>query len=87
MLYVTDDLPWFESEITNYYWKKNTFGEQIDEPQDRNDHAMNTLKYMLSYLPEPSQIIVPADQLPPDWMYWQEMDRDDYMAAINNRYQ
>jgi hypothetical protein len=42
---------------------------------------------MLSYLPEPSQIIVPADQLPPDWMYWQEMDRDDYMAAINNRYQ
>ena len=87
MLYVTDDLPWFESEITNYYWKKNTFGEQIDEPQDRNDHAMNALKYMLSYLPEPSQIIVPADQLPPDWMYWQEMDRDDYMAAINNRYQ
>jgi hypothetical protein len=87
MLYVVDDLSWFENEITNYYWKKNPFGEQIDEPQEHNDHAMTGMKYMLSYLPEPSQIIVPADQLPPDWMYWQEMDRDDYMAAINNRYQ
>jgi hypothetical protein len=86
MLYVCEDLTWFDNEITNYYWKKNPLGQQIDEPQEHNDHAMNTIKYMLSFLPEPSEIIVPADKLPPDWMFWHEMDPQDYAAAINNRY-
>jgi hypothetical protein len=86
MLYVADDLSWFENEITNYYWKKNPFGEQIDEPQEHNDHAMNTVKYMLSHLPEPSQIIIPSNVLPKEWMFWREMEPEEYRAAINNRY-
>jgi hypothetical protein len=85
MLYVCEDLSWFEQEITNYYWKKNPFGEKIDEPQDHNDHAMNTLKYMLSFLPEPSEIVLPHKLIPPDWMYWQEIEPEEYQQAINSR--
>jgi len=86
MLYVCEELTWFDQEITNYYWKKNPFGDKIDEPQDRNDHAMNALKYMLSFLPEPSEIVLPKDLLPPDWMFWQEMEPEEYRNRINNRY-
>lgn len=87
MLYVCDDLTWFEGEITNYYWKKNPLGEKIDEPQDAHDHAMNTLKYMLSFLPEPSEIVIPTKLLPPEWAYWREVEPEEYAASIANRYQ
>jgi len=87
MLYVCDDLTWYEGEITNYYWKKNPFGEKIDEPQDTNDHAMNTTKYLLSFLPEPADVVIPTKLLPPDWMFWREMEPEEYTASINRRYQ
>lgn len=78
LLYVCDDLEWFDDEISNYYWKKNPLGMQIDEPQDHNDHAMNALKYFLAFSPHPSNIIIPAKALPPGWMFWQERDVDKY---------
>jgi len=87
MIYACDDLSWFETEITNYYWKKNPLGEKIDEPQDKDDHAMNTLKYMLSYLPEASEIVIPSKMLPPEWAFWREMEPEEYNASINRRYQ
>lgn len=72
MLYVVDDLQWFEDEITAYYWKKNPQGENIDEPIDRNDHAMNTVKYMLTKLPDVAKIVIPSEALPPKWKFWHE---------------
>jgi hypothetical protein len=72
MLYVVDDLDFIEDEITSYYWKRNPGGQAIDEPMDDNDHAMNTLKYMLSKLPQPAKVVVPTQLLPPGWMFWQE---------------
>lgn len=86
MIYFAEDLSWFDNEITNYYWKKNPLGERIDEPQDSNDHAMNTLKYMLSYLPQPSEIAVPTKLLPPEWAFWREMEPAEYAASISARY-
>lgn len=74
LLYVCDDLEWFDDEISNYYWKKNPLGMQLDEPQDHNDHAMNALKYFLAFQPHPSKIVIPARILPPGWMRWQEFD-------------
>jgi hypothetical protein len=72
LLYVIEDLEFFEDEVTSYYWKKNPLGNLIDEPQDENDHAMNTLKYMLAHLPHPSKIEVPKSHIKPPWMFWQE---------------
>lgn len=71
-LFVVDDLEFFEDEVTSYYWKKNPLGNLTDEPQDTNDHAMNTVKYMLSHLPLPSKIEVPKTHIKPSWMFWQE---------------
>lgn len=85
MLYIVDDLPWFQDEINSYYWKRNPQGDHYDEPMDRNDHAMDTLKYMLSDLPEPSKIVIPSRLLPPNWMFWQEMEVEDYRVAARAR--
>jgi hypothetical protein len=74
MLYVVDELDWFMDEIFSYYWKRNPQGQHIDDPVDNNDHAMNVIKYMLSHLPDPSEIVVPKNQLPPKWLYWHEME-------------
>jgi hypothetical protein len=81
LLHVVDELPWFKDEILSYYWKKDQHGKSIDEPVDHNDHAMNTIKYMLSKLPDPSEIVVPSEMLPPKWSYWHEMSMDDYREA------
>jgi hypothetical protein len=81
LLHVVEELPWFKDEILSYYWKKDQHGKSIDEPVDNNDHAMNTVKYMLSKLPDPSEIVMPTEMLPPKWSYWHEMSMDDYREA------
>jgi len=73
-LYVCEDLEWFFEEINDYYWKKNPQGQNIDEPIDNKDHAMDMLKYLLSKLPHPSEIVVNPARLPPAWMKWHEID-------------
>lgn len=80
MIYFCDDLTFIQDEFNTYYWKQNPLGQRIDEPADSNDHAMNTLKYMLSYLPDVSKIKVPAEELPKKWMFWHELDTDDHRA-------
>lgn len=80
LIYVNDELEFIMNEINSYYWKRNPQGTHIDEPVDNNDHAMNTLKYMLSKLPEPSEIIVPKNKLPPKWKFWHEMELDQRTA-------
>jgi len=82
LLYVVNDLGWFEDEIGSYYWKKNPLGISIDEPVDHNDHAMNTTKYMLSHLPDASKIVLPADERPKPYLLWHEMETKDYHKAL-----
>ena len=33
-------------EITDYYWRKDKDDNSVDLPQDKNDHAMDMLKYL-----------------------------------------
>lgn len=49
-LFVSRNLSWWIDEIGGYYWDKDTKGERDDRPNDRNDHAMDTTKYMLTKL-------------------------------------
>lgn len=83
LIYFVDDLSWIEDEFSSYYWKTNPLGQRIDEPVDSNDHAMNTIKYLVSHMPEVSKIVVPSDVLPPKWAYWHEMDMDDYRSRMS----
>lgn len=47
--YVSDKCQWFIDEITDYYWRKDKDDNSVDLPQDKNDHAMDMLKYLLTY--------------------------------------
>lgn len=54
-LYVATELQFVQDEFTAYYWKQDPTGKRTDEPIDRNDHAMNTIKYLLAHEPELAQ--------------------------------
>lgn len=77
LMYFVEDLEFIDTEFSSYYWKQSPTGDRIDEPMDSNDHAMNTLKYMLADLPEISKIVMPQDKLPPKWLFWHEADTDE----------
>lgn len=74
LFYYNTDLTWFDEEITNYYWKRDPQGRIFDEPQEHNDHAMDTSKYLLSFVPPPSEVKPPAEKVLPPYMFWQEVE-------------
>jgi hypothetical protein len=78
LLYFSDELGFVRDEFGNYFWKRNPMGEFEDIPIDRNDHAMNTIKYMLSFRPKPGQIIKPISEQVPAWMFWHEVGDKKY---------
>ena len=73
-MYISDKLEWWISEISDYYWQKNTTGEQIDKPVDKDDHAMDTTKYMLSDRPNVSKLLVAKQPKEVGWRQWGERD-------------
>jgi hypothetical protein len=75
-LYVNSKLDWWTDECAGYFWQQSTSGERIDKPMDRNDHAMDATKYLLSDMPDIGRYIVPESERVPSWMLWQEKDKD-----------
>lgn len=73
-LYVSDTLEFFINEINDYYWMKNPMGEQQDKPTDKDDHAMDTMKYMLSHRPNISKMVVRLEDKQVGWYKWGERD-------------
>ena len=47
-LLVSAKLDWWHNEIADYYWNKNIAGQNVDKPMNRNDHAMDMTKYLLT---------------------------------------
>lgn len=70
-IFFSDSLDFIDREFTEYYWKK-TGEDSIDKPVDKNDHAMDTLKYMLSYRPRAAKLLKYAEQDQPGFMKWHE---------------
>ena len=74
--YYSDRCEWFENEITSYYWDTNSSGEKTDKPVDKNDHAMDMVKYLLSHAPEPASIKAAKTSTIPSYITeWQEIER------------
>lgn len=73
-LYISKKLEFIDNEITDYYWKKDTSGEYEDIPNDKNDHAMDAIKYLLSDRPRPVifRKASLAPQLPSHLRRWRE---------------
>lgn len=73
-LYVARELEFFTDEITDYYWRRDPHGEFEDLPMDRNDHAMDAMKYLLSRHPRISNLLVRPQDVVPKYMKWNEQD-------------
>lgn len=76
-LYVARELTWFSDEAGSYYWKKNTSGESIDMPQDGNDHAMDMMKYFMSFKPKVAAIVPKLLRGQPHLTEWSEREVDN----------
>lgn len=72
-IYFSDKLQFIADEFLSYFWKTNTLGERVDEPTDRNDHAMDGVKYLLSKVPDPSELVYRKPYIPPEYMTWREV--------------
>lgn len=57
MIYFASHLTFIPDEFGSYFWKMNSSHERTDTPIDRNDHAMDTLKYMASYFPPVEELM------------------------------
>ena len=79
-IYFSSKLEFIDQEFNGYFWKTDSAGERDDKPNDANDHAMDTLKYMLSDRPDASQVRKLARKLPEYLSIWQEKDSTE----INN---
>lgn len=73
-LYISDKLEFFENEISNYYWSKSNKDEYQDKPVDKDDHAMDTLKYMLTFRPDISKVITQNKKKSSIPTTWSELD-------------
>lgn len=73
-LYVSDKLEFWMNEISDYYWQKSPTGEVVEKPIDRNDHAMDTTKYMLSDRPSISKMLIKREPHEIGWRSWGERD-------------
>lgn len=72
-LYFSDTLTFLDDEMGDYIWKHDTYGDMTDKPIDRRDHAMDTLKYLLTYRPRVADIkIASIRKIPPYLAGWHE---------------
>jgi hypothetical protein len=79
--YISDKCSWFVNEITEYYWKRDTRDEVTDMPMDRNDHAMDAVKYLLTPQPRLAKFTGKPDE-PPSWMKWHEIEHSGTTRAL-----
>jgi hypothetical protein len=73
-LFFNRELIWNDNEFVDYNWKKDTAGEAEDIPNDKNDHAMDKTKYMLTHRPRLARFVKPPPPIPAKYMRWQERD-------------
>lgn len=85
-LYFCADQPWIDQEMVDYIWKRDQRGEFEDVPTDRNDHAMDRIKYMLTNRPRIAMLRPPKPRIPPKYMRWGEHDADTPVNLRRHRH-
>lgn len=68
-IFFASELDFIQNEFAGYFWKSNSDGSRQDIPIDKNDHAMNAIKYLLSRSPDIAQRIR-APAKPPYLTQW-----------------
>lgn len=85
-IFFSNDLQFMDAEIVDYYWKKDQQGEYDDIPMDRNDHAMDTLKYLLSHRPRVAMYARRPPKLPAIATKWREQEVESSKSTKAHRY-
>lgn len=57
ILYISSACTNLINEINSYYWKKGTNDSYTDVPVDKDDHALDALKYLLTNRPNVDKIL------------------------------
>lgn len=84
-IYLSDKLDWLEQELGNYYWKRDVQDDVQDRPQDKNDHALDALKYALSNEVDIATFVGKPDA-PRQYMYWSEFELEQQGQGKKPRY-
>lgn len=74
-LYIATELDFIINEFTSYYWLADKDGSRIDVPSDKNDHAMDTIKYMIAREPDLA-LRVPKQKPQSHLTSWHELPDD-----------
>jgi len=85
-IFFSTNLDFIDREIVDYYWRKDTSGEYEDLPMDRNDHGMDTMKYLLTNRPRVAIATAPKQALPPRRMLWSEREANPMQDNRKHRY-
>ncbi|MCA2510540.1 MAG: hypothetical protein IM561_09170 [Microcystis sp. M60BS1] len=76
-LYISKKCTWIDTEIVDYYWKKNNItGESEDQPNDRSDHSMDMIKYLMTHRPKIASFKQPKLIVPSKYTRWREQDSE-----------
>lgn len=73
--YYNRDLQFIADEATDYIWRApsdSNVDDKLDKPRDGRDHAMDTIKYMLSHRAKPATAPTPHFDPIPQWAKWHE---------------
>lgn len=70
--FISNKLDFFDKEIVDYYWKKDTAGEYEDVPKDGKDHAMDMTKYFFTNRPRIALFKPRVTELPKTYLRWSE---------------
>lgn len=71
-MFFSDNLQFIPEEFLGYFWQMNPMGERIDKPIDRNDHAMDALKFMLSRQPDATELVYNQPLPTHEMLKWHE---------------
>lgn len=83
-LFISEHLEWALNEFSSYYWRKTPTGDVMDTPMDRDDHAMDTIKYMLSHRPNISKLIKATHRPDVGWRKWGERDMPEATRNVRH---
>lgn len=83
-IYWSSQLEFIGNEITDYFWNKTPEGETEDKPVDRNDHAMDTLKYLVGEEPAPADFTRSTAE-PPEWLFWHDAAEKENEIPVRRR--
>lgn len=73
-MYFNAKLRFIPDEIGGYMWQKDSDEQRTDAPVKRNDHAMDTIKYMVTTRPDASKLKPSAGKGIPAWLLWNEQE-------------